>query len=129
MRILAPSLAAAALLVAAVPAYAQSTTRIETRPYYGAIVTMEQGVRVFRPLPPTGHMIINPGGATPLGLSIADVKVEEHRTNHNYHYHEDSEPTYRGGGIGGFYAPGYYGKRHHPGHGHRPLGGGLSIQR
>ena len=28
------------------------TTRIETRPFYGATVTLEEGVRVFRPLPP-----------------------------------------------------------------------------
>lgn len=27
------------------------TTRIETRPYYGAVVTLEHGVRVYRPLP------------------------------------------------------------------------------
>jgi hypothetical protein len=46
------------------------TTRIETRPYYGAVVTIEQGVRVYRPVPPTTHMIINPDGATPLELEI-----------------------------------------------------------
>lgn len=46
------------------------TTRIETRPYYGAVVTVEEGVRVFRPVPPTQHMIINPGGLTPLMLGI-----------------------------------------------------------
>ena len=32
----------------AVTANAQSTTRIETRPFYGAVVTLEQGVRVYR---------------------------------------------------------------------------------
>ncbi len=42
------------------------TTRIETRPYYGAVVTIEHGVRVYRPVPPTTHMIINPDGITPL---------------------------------------------------------------
>jgi hypothetical protein len=44
-------------------------TRIETRPFYGATVTIEEGVRVFRPLPPTSHMIINPS-RSPLNLSI-----------------------------------------------------------
>ncbi len=48
------------------------TTRIETRPYYGAVVTIEQGVRVYRPVPPTQHLIINPDGATPLQLNIGN---------------------------------------------------------
>ena len=43
------------------------TTRIEPRPFYGATVTIEDGVRVFRPLPPHDRIIIvNPGGTTPL---------------------------------------------------------------
>lgn len=46
------------------------TTRIETRPYYGAVVTIENGVRVYRPVPPTTHMIINPDGATPLAIQV-----------------------------------------------------------
>jgi hypothetical protein len=45
-------------------------TRIETRPFYGATVTIEEGVRVFRPLPPTRQMIINPSQG-PLHLSFA----------------------------------------------------------
>jgi hypothetical protein len=44
------------------------TTRIETRPFYGATVTLEEGVRVFRPLPRQDRVIINPGGQTPLSL-------------------------------------------------------------
>jgi hypothetical protein len=54
------------------PALAQSTTRIEPRPFYGATVTMEAGVRVFRPLPPHDRVIINPNNATPLTLNIGD---------------------------------------------------------
>lgn len=46
------------------------TTRIETRPYYGAVVTIENGVRVWRPVPPTTHMIINPDGLTPLAIGV-----------------------------------------------------------
>ena len=52
------------------PAEPAHTTRIETRPYYGAVVTIEQGVRVYRPVPPTQHLIVNPDGATPLQLNI-----------------------------------------------------------
>jgi hypothetical protein len=53
------------------PAFAQSqTTRIETRPVYGAIVTYEHGVRVLRALPSEQHVIVNPRGATPLVLGI-----------------------------------------------------------
>ena len=48
------------------------TTRIETRPYYGAVVTIEHGVRVYRPVPPTQHLIVNPDGATPLQLNIGN---------------------------------------------------------
>jgi len=62
------------LLLAAVPfvAFAEEprTTRIETRPYYGAVVTIEHGVRVYRPVPPTTHMSINPDGITPLELDV-----------------------------------------------------------
>lgn len=39
------------------------TTRVETRPYYGAVVTIEKGVRVYRPLPHHDRIIINPTNA------------------------------------------------------------------
>lgn len=70
MRLLGLLLAAAAVAVFAGTAMGQQaqTTRIETRPYYGAVVTLEHGVRVTRPLPPTQNMIINPYGTTPLVL-------------------------------------------------------------
>jgi hypothetical protein len=56
-------------------AYADGfTTRIETRPYYGAVTTIEHGVRVMRPLPPERYVIINPNG-TPLSLSISESNV------------------------------------------------------
>ena len=68
LALLAPALAAA-------PALSQSqstasTVRIEPRPYYGAVVTLEKNVRVWRPLPPTSHVIINPDNRTPLYLSL-----------------------------------------------------------
>ena len=68
------TVAAAALVCAAAPALAQTLTRIETKPFYGAVVTIEEGVRVFRPLPPTGNVIINPDGRTPLNVSINEVR-------------------------------------------------------
>ena len=58
-------LAGAAKLAFAEDAY---TTRIEPRSVYGATITVEEGVRVFRPLPSERHVIVNPGGMTPLGL-------------------------------------------------------------
>jgi hypothetical protein len=62
--------AIAANLGAGASAQDATTTRIETRPFYGATVTIEEGVRVFRPLPPHRHIIINPGAKTPLNLSL-----------------------------------------------------------
>jgi hypothetical protein len=81
MRTLAFGLiAAAGVAVGSLPASAQNyywsssveprTTRIEPRPFYGATVTIEAGVRVFRPLPPHDRIIINPGNATPIGIDV-----------------------------------------------------------
>ena len=72
MRVLSIFLIAIAAIAALSVANAQvaSTTRIETQPVYGAVVTYESGVRVFRPIPPTQHMIINPDGQAPLLLGI-----------------------------------------------------------
>jgi len=61
------------LVASASAALAQQTTRIETRPYYGAVVTIEHGVRVYRPVPPTTHLIVNPDGATPLEINVGAV--------------------------------------------------------
>jgi hypothetical protein len=59
-----------ALLATTIAARAQAvTTRIETRPYYGAITTIEHGVRVTRALPAHDRIIINPD-RTPLSLNI-----------------------------------------------------------
>lgn len=90
-----------ALLLLLVPIEAvagqSTTTRIETRPFYGATVTIERGVRVFRPLPYHSRVIINPGGLTPLSLGF-----EEHRGGH--------------GGYGGY--GGYGGGHGYGGDGH-----------
>jgi hypothetical protein len=77
MRTLAFGVLAAVGLAASIPPAAafSSTTRIEPRPFYGATVTLEEGVRVFRPLPPHDRVIINPGNATPLTIDIGDSRA------------------------------------------------------
>ena len=79
VALLAAFAIAAGLSAASAVAGEPETIRIEPRPFYGATVTLEEGVRVFRPLPPTGRVIVNPGGATPLTLSIQDVRITEER--------------------------------------------------
>ena len=128
MRIaLTLTLTAAALALSAAGAAAQSTTRIETRPFYGATVTMEEGVRVFRPLPADGHVIINPDGQTPLALGFNETNVYERRVIKNYNYNETSAPSPRYVTGGSFYGPGFYNNgygRSFNGYGHGHQGGG-----
>ena len=77
--------AGAGIAAGCLPAGAESvTTRIEPRPVYGATVTVEKGVRVFRPLPRHDRVIINPGNATPLQLNIGDVPL--YRRDYLYGY-------------------------------------------
>ncbi len=86
-------------------ATAQSTTRIETKPSYGAIVTIENGVKVYRVLPPHDRIIMNPEGKTPLHLGYEQVTVTERNHNYNYHYGPGYyTPTY---GYGGYWGPPY----------------------
>lgn len=104
LRLAIVAAAAGLVAAAALPAAADSyTTRIEPRPFYGATVTLEEGVRVFRPLPPTRHMIINPQGRTPLNLSFEDVRVTEQRTIHNYNHGSQAEGA--PASTGGYYVP------------------------
>ena len=123
--------AASAALVAATAGQAlaeSSTTRIETRPYYGATVTIESGVRVFRAIPPTRNMIINPHGATPLQLGINETRVHEESTSHNYFYDEGgSGQGYYPVGAAGLYG-GWppYGRKGLRGRGHKPGGVGVT---
>lgn len=121
--LLSTSLISASLLLAGVSAAAAaSLTRIETRPFYGATVTIEEGVRVFRPLPAHRHIIINPDGKTPLNLTIEDRNVT---INHNQTIVDGTggDAVY-GGGAGWF--PGYFDKRRGVRH-HRRHGGGHLI--
>jgi hypothetical protein len=87
-------------------------TRIEPRPFYGATVTIEEGVRVFRPLPATRHMIINPN-RTPLNLAFSDtVERQSGRDNSgdgsivtSDGYADNNKSSYSdiGGSSDGFY--------------------------
>ena len=72
MRALAFGLiAGAGVAVGGLPALAEpATTRIEPRPFYGATVTLEEGVRVFRPLPPHDRVIIVPRGVGPVYIDV-----------------------------------------------------------
>ena len=77
------------------------TTRIEPRPFYGASVSIEAGVRVFRPMPSTNRVIVNPNGATPLSLGFNETNVYER--SYNYHQHDYDNSGGYGGGYGGAY--------------------------
>ena len=73
IRILTASAAALLLTAAAVHAGGAHTTRVVPAHVYGATVTLEEGVRVFRPLPSDRHVIVNPAGDTEI-----EVKVHEY---------------------------------------------------
>jgi hypothetical protein len=79
-------LAATTVLSTAAARAEARTVRIEPRPFYGATVTLEEGVRVFRPLPPHDRVIINPGSKTPLSLGI--YESNNYNANYNYNYDE-----------------------------------------
>lgn len=72
-------------LLVATPAIAQdgSLIRVEPRPYYGATITIEEGVRVFRPLPKTKTMIINSGQKNPLQITIDGRDRASHQVTNN----------------------------------------------
>ena len=127
---LAP-LALGALVSAQSVAAESYTTRIEPRPFYGAVVTLEEGVRVIRPLPPERHVIINPDNKTPLTLSFNETHVTEHRVieNHNAGANGEGASVVYGRGVGlysgfagGVGRMGHMG-HHHMGHEHGGHGG------
>lgn len=132
-----PAVAALAVVTAAGAAQAQSTAstiRIEPRPYYGATVTLEQGVRVWRPLPPVKTVIVNPGGKTPLNLSLSEIN--ETSTSHNHYYNEGTAQAPDGSLVEPGNYPGHFGPflgrpshRHRVHHGHhRAPRGGLGFR-
>jgi hypothetical protein len=112
-------LSLALLLAGASAAAAASLTRIETRPFYGATVTIEEGVRVFRPLPVTKNFIINPDGKTPLNLTFEERNITVHQHQYIYGMDGGDSPVVYGGGF----SPGFFdGRRRFRPH-HRRVGG------
>ncbi|GAA0776425.1 hypothetical protein E1180_14465 [Roseibium denhamense] len=73
MKLLVKAAFAAALSLSAGTALAGDTVRILQDEPYGAVVTKEAGVLVFRALPPTRKVIVNPEGKTPLNLNFTEV--------------------------------------------------------
>lgn len=124
----AAALALGAAGVTAFPASAESesfTTRIEPRAFYGATVTIEEGVRVFRPLPSQRQVIINPGGVTPLSLGYSENRVYEE--SHNYNYGEGSVAVPdRSYGLPLFFNNGF--KGHGPKPGHSGKSGAIGVK-
>lgn len=104
------------------------TTRIETHPYYGAVTTIEHGVRVIRPLPPVRQVIINPN-RTPLSLEYNETHVYEQGGNgygnaivrrQNLGAYNEDGPIYTYPAYGRRY---WFGHNGHGGHGHLGHGG------
>jgi hypothetical protein len=97
------------------------TIRIVPRAVYGATVSIESGVRVFRPIPATSHMIVNPN-RTPLNLTIKDVTKRVHKTVNHFGQGRTEAAGYNS--AGGFYIPprsraGRHGGKRHGGHSRR----------
>ena len=111
-------LSGAAIVLGSLPTLAQVTTRIETRPFYGATVTLEEGVRVFRPLPPHDRVIINPGGVTPLSIGIVEGGAYDSGSSSSSSSASSSGPGFFPGRNFGFGARRGIGNRGHklPGH-------------
>ncbi len=80
VRLAAMSMAAMGLQAIPAAATDATTTRIEPRVFYGATVTLEEGVRVFRALPPHKQVIINPDSKAPVSLSFNET------VEHKYNY-------------------------------------------
>lgn len=135
MRRLAMLLALAAAAVPTAAAADAVTTRIETRPYYGAIVTLEQGVRVWRALPPHDRIII-----VPERLGKVNINVDAGRRSHapapmvnNVNINQHG-PAYQDGVVGLPYGgylrrPPHRPGPHHDSGGHGGRTGGIAPPR
>jgi hypothetical protein len=127
MRTLALGAFVGVCLTGILPAWADSvTTRIEPRPFYGATVTLEEGVRVFRPLPPHDRIIINPNN-TPvyLGFNDSNSYGSNQVTNIEGSAARGSAAGIWGGG-GGLHGRRHGSRRHGHMHGHRARGAGAA---
>ena len=82
-RLVLACLPAVSLFASSALAQDASLIRVEPRPYYGATITIEEGVRVFRPLPKTKTMVINPGQKTPLHINVGGQERAAHNVTNN----------------------------------------------
>ena len=114
------ALGLATLISAAAAAQAgdAKTIRIEPRAFYGATVSLESGVRVFRPLPAPSHVIINPN-RTPLHISIKDVTKRVTSTSHHHYYGTTTRSRSR---VGLPFVNRFRGRGHHRARGTRRRG-------
>ena len=112
VRLAVMSMVGMGLMTVPAAATDATTTRIEPRVFYGATVTLEEGVRVFRALPPHKQVIINPDSKAPVNLSFNET------VEHKYNYQKVEQqaapdvvaPMYGGSALPyGYY--GYYGGR------------------
>lgn len=71
------SASAAALLLTATVAEARDghTTRVVRGDVYGATITVEEGVRMFRPLPSDRHVIVKPEGSGEVEIEIREYNM------------------------------------------------------
>ncbi|HRN84196.1 MAG TPA: hypothetical protein PK857_05185 [Hyphomicrobium sp.] len=69
--------AALLLLIAGATAQARDghTTRVVRGDVYGATVTLEEGVRVYRPLPSDRHVIVKPEGGGDVEIEIREYNL------------------------------------------------------
>ena len=70
LAVLAVSAVVATASISPVLAQDARTIRIEPRPYTSVAVTIENRVRVWRPMPPTALVIVNPGNKANINLGI-----------------------------------------------------------
>ena len=75
IRVLSASAVAILLIAAAAQARDGHTTRVVRGDVYGATVTVEEGVRVFRPLPSDRHVIVKPEGSDEVEIEIREYNV------------------------------------------------------
>ena len=68
----------------------------------GARISIEEGVRVFRPYPATKKQFFIPSKDFPLALSFQETQVTEHSYNYHEHNHK-GEGAVRPGGTPGLF--------------------------
>ena len=75
IRVLSASAAALLLTAAVAEARDGHTTRVVRGDVYGATITVEEGVRVFRPLPSDRHVIVKPDGEDDVEIEVREYNI------------------------------------------------------